>query len=550
MNRVLNYPDVTIGALPPSTAQMYGDRLAVVDGDRSLTFSQLDTQSAQVAAGLRGRGVTDGDVVAIHLNNSIDFVLAYYGSIRAGATLAMINPLQPTSGLRGQLDEIGASVVFTATTYLDRLLDAVHPERRCTVVVADGTPGASSGDIIGLTELLSPGLVAAEATADGIVPAHPAADDVVHLAFTGGTTGVSKAVRILHRNLVANITQMTAWRAGNEVDVDDDGLLSLKARDNRSWAVIPGEGASIVVSPLFHAQALINMSFLLLCGVTNVFAGRFDPATTLGLIERHHATYVTGSPTMWHALVEHADVSSPDLDSVRVVSSGAAPLDRGLLDDLRRTFPQAAIVEGYGMTEATNQVSSTPLYAGAEHRLGSVGLPTYDTVVEIRATDPATSPLGPGEVGEIWVRGPQVAAGYLNNPALTSEQFVDGWLATGDIGYRDEEGYLYVSDRAKDMLIYKGYNVYPRELEEVLLQHPDVAAAAVVGRDAGAVGQEPVAFVVPTAGRTVDPEEIMRFVSEQVLPYKKVRDVVLMDALPVTAAGKLQKAELRRGLAV
>ncbi|ROZ85320.1 class I adenylate-forming enzyme family protein [Gordonia sp. OPL2] len=530
-------------------ARMYTSRAALVDGERVLTYRELDAESARVAAALRDITVGERDVVALYLSNSIEFVIAYYGSLRAGATVTLINPLQPVPGLRAQLRETGAVAAFTQVEQGPRLVEAAQGTSLTTVVVVDGDTDESSApaqtDVPHICSLSD--FVAGH---DGAPTLSVTSADVAHLAFTGGTTGVSKGVRVLHRNVLANVTQMIGWRAGHAVLAGDDGLLYLERRDaTAERGVTPGDAATVVVSPLFHAHALINMSFLLMCGATQVLAGRFDPARMLELIERHRATYVTGSPAMWHALATHPDVASRDLSSVRVVSSGAAPIDHVTLEQLQSAFSSGSVVEGYGLTEATCLVSSAPLTADGDYRLGSVGLPTFDTEVEIRSVDDPTVTLGPGERGELWVRGPQVTDGYHGHPEITAAQFVDGWLDTGDIAYRDADGYLYICDRAKDMLIYKGYNVYPRELEELLVTHPDVASAAVVGRDAGSIGQEPVAFLVAKDGHAIDADLVRDFVAEQVLPYKKIRDVVVVDSLPTSAAGKIQKVALRELLA-
>ncbi|MEP9392850.1 class I adenylate-forming enzyme family protein [Gordonia sp. VNK1] len=542
----LHYPALTLADLPAGMAHLYPGCAAVVDGDTVLTYDDLDVRTAAVAAGLRAVGVAERDVVALHLTNSVEFVVAYYGALRAGAAVTLINPAQPVAGLRGQLVETAAVAVFTGAQQLDTLLAAADSALRAVILV-DGE--AAPAGVITLAELTADATGVPELTITG--------DDVAHLAFTGGTTGVSKGVQVLHRNVIANATQMIAWRAGHAVTEDADGGFTLVAREDSNRGVVPGAAATVVVSPLFHAHALINMSFLLLCGATHVLAvtgaQRFDPARMLELIETHRATYITGSPTMWHALAAHPDVATRDLSSVRVVSSGAAPIDHVTLERLAAAFPHGSVVEGYGLTEATCLVSSAPLTAGAsgigDYRFGSVGLPTFDTQVQIRSLDDQATVLAPGERGGLWVRGPQVTAGYLNHPDVTAAQYVDGWLDTGDIAYLDDDGHLYICDRAKDMLIYKGYNVYPRELEEILVTHPDISSAAVVAREVGAKGQEPVAFVVAEGGHHVDPDAVIGFVAEQVLPYKKIRDVIVVDALPTSAAGKIQKVALRAQLA-
>ena len=541
---VLNYPRVTLASLPPSMAASYGDRLAVVDGTRTITYRELDARTAAFAAALRAGGVAERDVVLLHLGNGIEFLVAYYGSLRAGATVTLVNPLQPVPGLRNQIVETGAVVAVTEAAQAVNLFAAAEDTTVGSVVLVTGDEAVPQGSVPVVTfdEFLT------RAPAEEF-PIGVTGDDVAHLAYTGGTTGVSKGVRVLHRNVIANVTQMIGWRAGHRVLAGSDGLLTLEPMTEvEDRGVEPGAGATIVVSPMFHAHALINTSFLLLSGATQVLAGRFDPARMLALIEEHRATYITGSPAMWHAVATHPDARTRDTDSVRVVSSGAAPIDRVTLDALGRAFPSARVVEGYGLTEATCLVASAPLTRRAGYRIGSVGVPTFDTEVEIRAVGDPGTVLPAGERGQLWVRGPQVTDGYLGHPETTAQQYVDGWLDTGDIAYRDDDGYLYICDRAKDMLIYKGYNVYPRELEEILVTHPGVSAAAVVGRDAGSIGQEPVAFVVPEPGHDVDEKAMCDFVAEQVLPYKKIRDVVVVDALPTSAAGKIVKARLREQL--
>ncbi|MEE2060165.1 class I adenylate-forming enzyme family protein [Rhodococcus artemisiae] len=538
----LSYPQTSMAVWAPSMAAMYGDRAAVVDGDRVLTYRELDECSAQFANALSAAGVVAHDVVLMHLGNCADFHIAYYGALRAGATLTLVNPLQPGPGLRRQIEETGAVAAVTAPAQLDTLLGASEGTTvELIAVVSDEPVEAAGAGAVQFAELLARHSTEFE-------PAQVSGDDVAHIAYTGGTTGVSKGVRVLHRNVVGNVTQMCGWRAGHQTVVKD-GLVSLEKIDGLDIAgVTPAQGSTIVVSPLFHAHALINTSFLLACGLTQVLAGRFDPARMLELIERYEASYITGSPAMWHSLATHPDVATRDLSTVRVVSSGAAPIDHVTLEALGRAFPNATVAEGYGLTEGTCVVTAMPLARGLDYRIGSVGLPVFDTEIEIRPQGDAAGTVGPNERGELWVRGPQVTDGYLGHPEITAEQYVDGWLATGDIAYRDDDGYLFIADRAKDMLIYKGYNVYPRELEEIIVTHPSVSTAAVVGRDVGATGQEPVAFVVPVAGADIDEGELEAYVAERVLPYKKIREVVVLDALPTSAAGKILKTDLRAQL--
>jgi len=543
--RHLDYPAVTVGDLNASAARLYGDRVAIRDGDETLTFAELHAQACVIAHGLRAAGVREGDVVVLHMPNGLWFLPSYFGILLAGATVSPTNPLQPASGLRAQIEDLRAVAALSHPAQVGLLEEARAGTTLHTVVVVPGTAGAPAPD-----DALPAGVVTLAEMVTGQPATRPRVstgpDDVAHLAYTGGTTGVPKAVRVLHRNVVANVAQMTGWRAGHAIAADAAGNVALTPFEGASEAGIdPGNASTIVVSPMFHAHALINANFLLTCGTTLVLLGRFDPARMLEIVEREGTTYITGSPTMWHGLVGAEHATRRDLSSLRVVSSGAAPIDLPTLEALQALFPAAVILEGYGLTEGTCLVSAGTVFPDGVRKQGSVGIPVFDTRVEIRSAVPGAPPLGPGERGELWVSGPQVTGGYLDRAEATAEQYVDGWLATGDIAYVDEDGYLFICDRAKDMLIYKGYNVYPRELEDLLVTHPDVDTAAVVGREVAAVGQEPVAFVVPAAGHRVDPDALMAYVAERVLPYKKVRAVHVVDRLPGNPAGKVLKAELR-----
>ncbi|MFI7706786.1 class I adenylate-forming enzyme family protein [Nonomuraea sp. NPDC049480] len=540
MPATLDYPELTVGELLTTAARLYGDRTAVVDGPERLTFAELLARAAAFAHGLRDAGVRDGDVVLLHLPNSAWFLIGYYGTLLAGATVSLANPLQPAPALRDQLLDTGAVLALSHPAHVATLREA-GPDLRTIVVVpphADPPPAGTvplAGFVAGRP---------ATAPETGVTP-----DDAAHIAYTGGTTGVPKGVRVLHRNVVANVAQMTAWRAAHLLTTGDGEprLRPIPGLDDAG--VHPGDGVTVMVSPLFHAHALIHVNFLLLCGTTIVLTGRFTPELLLAAIERHRATYVTGSPAMWHALLDSPELDARDLSSVRVVSSGAAPIDPAGLQALAAAFPNAMVGEGYGLTEATCLVTAAPLLRGARRKPGSVGVPIFDTAVEVRSIGDGAAVLGPNEPGELWVRGPQVTPGYLNRPEATAEQFAGGWLRTGDIGLVDEEGFVHIVDRAKDMLIYKGYNVYPRELEDILRGHPGVAAAAVVARPVPGAGEEPVAFVVPRQGTVVHPEAVMAFVAERVVPYKKIRAVHVIDALPTSPAGKILKAELRARIA-
>ncbi|MFB6676046.1 class I adenylate-forming enzyme family protein [Streptomyces sp. NPDC056390] len=544
----LSYPDASVGDILAGSARRYPDRVALRDGDDTLTYAELHAQALRFARGLRERGITEGDAVALHQPNSLWFPVTYYGILLAGAVVAPLNPTLPPAALRAQLDEAGARAAVTHPATAPALLAAGSDGLELVTVVppsavAPGDPACPDGTVP-LAELLA---------GDPEPDPRVAPDAVAHLSFTGGTTGRSKAVQVLHRHVVANCLQFTCWRAAAVPALDPDGGIYLDpvAEAATEYTNQPGQGVSIAVAPFFHAMGLVGQSIGVLAGLTSVLAGRFDPERFLELAEKFGATQIAGSPALFHALLAAPAAQGRALPAVRVVNSGAAPIDTTTLRALGTLFPRACVVEGYGLTEATMGVTSGIVDPDDPVPIGSVGLPVFDTEVEIRDLVQTGSCVPDGETGELWARGPQITAGYHGHPELTAEQFVDGWLRTGDLARCDERGHVYIVGRAKDMLIYKGYNVYPGQLEEILSGHPAVAQVSVIGVPAADAGEIPAAYVVarPDASPAPGPalaEELMAHVSARVAPYQRVREVRFLEALPTSAAGKVLKAELRR----
>ncbi|MER7717709.1 AMP-binding protein [Streptomyces flaveolus] len=541
----LDYPDSTVGDLLAGAARRRPDRVALRDGDLVLTFAEAYDHALRVAQGLRERGVRPGEAVALHQPNSAWFTVTYYGILLAGAAVTPVNPALPPAALRDQLAEAGAVAAFTHPATRDALDRAEVPGLRLVVEVP-ATECAPAPEGAERSGLLLEDLFAAEPA-----PATPVSgDDLAHLSFTGGTTGRSKAVRVLHRNVVANALQMACWRAGALPRVDAGGGLYLEpVAEAQTPHTFPADGSTTVaLAPMFHAMGLVSQNLSTLMGTTVVVFGRFDAERYVRAVERYRVTSVPGSPTLFHALLALPGIEKADLTSVRVVNSGAAPIDSSTLRRLHDLFPNACVIEGYGLTEATMALTTHPMERDGAIPVGSVGAPVFDTEIEIRglAGGPA---LPPGETGEVWARGPQITDGYQGHPELTAEQFQGGWLRTGDLGRLDEDGWLFLVGRAKDMLIYKGYNVYPTPLEDLLHQHPAVAQAAVVGAPHPEAGEIPVAYVTVRAGHEPDAElarALMDHVADHVAPYQRVREVHFLEALPVSAAGKILKTELRR----
>ncbi|PWW51976.1 long-chain acyl-CoA synthetase [Actinokineospora spheciospongiae] len=506
----LRYPSVAAGAILLGSARRYGNRVAFAHGDDAITFAELGAAAARTANGLRARGISPGDRVALRMPNCLAFPVAYYGTLLAGAAFVPVNPLLPEDAARAQLADAEVNLTLTAADVppLGEDMPTVPPRVACDVDT-----------------------------------------HLAHLAYTGGTTGVSKGVRLTHRNVVANTLQYACWHTGSLPRLDDEGGLTLEQIGNpEEWPVRLGTGVAINLTPWFHAMGIVaGLNAPVLTGATLVLHDRLDPAAYLADAERLRVTSMGGVPALFATLLAHPDSATRDLTSVRTVASGAAPMPVEMIERLRTLVPHAQVSEGYGLTEVTMGATGAPPHRSGVRKVGSVGVPLPDTEVRVEPVE-GGAPLPPGERGEICLRGPQVMEGYHNHPEATAEVLVDGWLHTGDIGVVDEDGYLFIVDRKKDMLLYKGYNVYPRELEELLAAHPDVLGAAVVGRPDDLAGELPVAFVVPRTA-SVTAEAVQEAINAQVVHYKRLREVRLVESIPYSAAGKILKRELRNRFA-
>jgi long-chain acyl-CoA synthetase len=547
----LDYPEVPAGAVLAGAAARWGDRVALHMDGRELSFAELYRQACRFANALGAEGVGRGDVVAVHLPNCPQFAVAYHGILLSGATYTPANPLLPPNDLAAQLADSGAvlAVSFSpASTVLAAVREQTAVRR---VVLTDRAQALDPGHRVDTAAFDAAGVDFEEFLA-GRPSTRPEVDidiyaDLAHLAYTGGTTGRSKGVRLPHRNVVVNALQYACWGTGSQPRVDDAGGLWIEQTGDRAeFPVELGSGVAINLTPWFHAMGTVgSLNIPMLSGATQVLHERFDPARYLADAERFRVTGMAGAPPLFAALVGHPDFATRDLDSVHGITSGAAPLAVELIKAMRARFGEDVVIgEGYGLTEVTMGATSGPGGRTAVRKIGTVGLPVYDTQVKL-VIEGSEQPLPVGEHGEVCVRGPQVMLGYRNRPDDTAATLVDGWLHTGDIGVLDEDGYLSIVDRKKDMLIYKGYNVYPRDLEERLYAQPGVNAAAVVGRPDQALGELPVAFVVAPS---VDAEQLRETVNADLLPYQRLRELYLVDSIPVSAAGKVLKRELRERL--
>jgi acyl-CoA synthetase (AMP-forming)/AMP-acid ligase II len=498
------YPDIEVPAVALTEfvlehSAQYGDKPALIDGPtgRSYSHAQVAEAIATAAGALAASGIDEGDVVALYAPNSPEYAIAFHGVAALGAVCTTINPIYTVDELTFQLEHSGARALLAGPDVLDRAREAA------------GRAGV--GDVRVIDELLDGGSPAAPR--DGATDP----DDLVALPYSSGTTGLPKGVMLTHRNLVANILQSTAQQPVTA----DDTLVG--------------------VLPLFHIYGLsVVMNAVLRNGATLVTMPRFDLDGYLGLVQEHRATKAHLVPPIVLALAKSPVVERYDLSSLELVNSGAAPLSAELQQAAAERIG-CPVVQGYGMTESSPVTHVTPLDP-KRHRLGSIGPPVPST--ECRIVDVATGEeLGPGEDGEVCVRGPQVMRGYLDDPEATAATIdADGWLHTGDVGRADDDGYVVLVDRVKELIKYKGYQVAPAELEAVLVEHPAVAEAAVVGRPDEEAGEVPKAFIA-LAGEASD-EEIMAFVAERVAPYKRLRALEVVDEIPKSPSGKILRRVL------
>jgi acyl-CoA synthetase (AMP-forming)/AMP-acid ligase II len=496
----IEIPDVTLTDFVFEHSADYGDKPALIDGPTGRSYSHAQTAEAigSAAGILARRGIERGDVVALYAPNSPEYAIAFHAVVALGAVCTTINPVYTVDELAFQLEHAGAGALLAGPDALDRAREAAGragvEEVRVLDELLDGDPGDGAPD----------------------TPADP--EDLVALPYSSGTTGLPKGVMLSHRNLVANILQSTVQQPVTA----DDTLVG--------------------VLPLFHIYGLsVVMNAVLRNGATLVTMPRFDLEGYLALVQEHRATKAHLVPPIVLALAKSPLVERYDLSSLELVNSGAAPLSAELQHAAAERVG-CPVVQGYGMTESSPVTHVTPLDP-ARHRLGSIGPPVPST--ECRIVDVASGEeLGPGEEGEVCVRGPQVMRGYLDDPEATAAAIdADGWLHTGDVGHADEDGYVVLVDRVKELIKYKGYQVAPAELEAVLVEHPAVADAAVVGRADEEAGEVPKAFVALAGEATA--EEIMAFVAERVAPYKRLRAVELVDEIPKSPSGKILRRVLK-----
>jgi len=532
----LEYPQVPLHHLLEESARRYPDQAATIFYGATLTYGELEELANKFARALLELGLEKGERIAIILPNCPQFLIGYYGALKAGMVVVATNPLYVERELRHQLKDCGAKAAL-ALSKVYPLLKKVQPQTDVKHVIVtnikEGFPPVlrllftlakekREGHRVSLAEgdRWLQDLLKRQAGDPPRMEVKP--DDVAIFQYTGGTTGTPKGAVATHFNLVANVHQIDAW-FGNATKHKPQVFLG--------------------ALPFFHVYGMVAcMNFAVFLGGTIILIPRFQVDEALRLIQRYQPAIFPGVPTMYVAINNHPQVKRYNLESIEACISGAAPLPL----EVKQRFEELTggkLFEGYGLSEAPTASCCNPIYG--VNKSGSIGLPMPDVDVKIVDVESGEQELPQGEVGELCIQAPNVMKGYWNRPEETEQALRGGWLHTGDIARMDEEGYLYIVDRKKDMIIAGGFNIYPREVEEVLYQHPKVREAAVVGVPDPYRGETVKAFVVLKEGVKATADEILGFCRERLAKYKVPTSVEFRKDLPKTLVGKV----LRRVLA-
>ncbi|EXC37569.1 4-coumarate--CoA ligase 1 [Morus notabilis] len=488
------------------------------------TYADVDLKARKVAAGLHKLGVRKGDVVMVVLPNSPEFVLTFLGASYRGAMTTAGNPFFTSAEILKQARASDAKLVVTQACYYDKVKDLKldNEDDNITIVCVDAPVPEGCLHFSELTNSDENALPAVD-----ISP-----DDVVALPYSSGTTGLPKGVMLTHKGLVTSVSQQVDGENPNLYYGEDDVVLC--------------------VLPLFH---IYSLNSVLLCGLragaTVVIMPKFEIGSLLELIQKYKISVVPIVPPIVLAIAKYPSLDKYDLSSLRVLKSGGAPLGKELEYTVRAKFPNVTLGQGYGMTEAGPVLTMSLAFAKEPMEVKPGACGTVVRNAELKIVDPETgSSLPRNQPGEICIRGDQIMKGYLNNPEATKNTIdKEGWLHTGDIGLVDDDEELFIVDRLKELIKYKGFQVAPAELEALLLTHPHISDAAVVPMKDEAAGEVPVAFVVRANGSQITEDEIKQFVSKQVVFYKRINRVIFIEAIPKSPSGKILRKDLRAKLA-
>ena len=537
----VDYPKVTLVQLLEETARKYPNQPCAIFKGGVVTYAEMNALSDRMAGALAAMGVKRGDPVGIFMPNSPQFVIAFFGILKAGGAVVATNPLYTPREIEHQMKDAGCEIMLVMSNFYAKTKEVQSRTRLKTLVVSN------------IKEYLPPLLrtlfTLAKEKKDGHRVTLGAGDvwfqdllakykpqdrpklnltheDLAIFQYSGGTTGISKAAVSTHYNLVVNGMQIRSWMP----DIRE------------------GQETVLMAIPLFHVYGMVaGMTFAIVAGSSMVMVPNpRDLKDVLHNIDRYHPSIFPGVPTMYNAINNHPEViaGKHDLRSIKACISGSAPLMR----DTKERFESITggkLVEGYGLSEAPTATHCNPLYSKAP-RTGSIGLPLPDVDCRIISLDDGVTALKPGEVGELAIQSPNVMKGYHNMPTETANTLRDGWLFTGDIARMDEDGYFYIVDRKKELIKPGGYQVWPREVEEVITEHPKVLECGVAGIPDAYRGETVKAWVVMKPGETLTADDVRAWCKERMAPFKVPTSVEFRPELPKTTVGKILRRELVR----
>jgi long-chain acyl-CoA synthetase len=530
----IEFEKITLPEVLTRNAKQFPNQTALFYMGKKISFPELEKQANCFARALKGLGVKKGDKVAMLLPNIPQIVIANYAAFRIGAIVVMNNPLYTERELEYQLNDSDSKILITLDLLLPRALNLkakTGVEKIITCHINDYLPFPkkqlfpivkkqmyrkveAQKDVLEFWDLIhkyegDPVLNAAEW------------EDLAAFLYTGGTTGISKGVMLTHANLSSNVQQFVAWFPDLKRGVD----------------------SILAVFPFFHSAGFTAIqNFCLWMGTTDILVPRPDPANVFEMLKKYKPNYLPAVPTIFVGLLNMEDFRKMDLSFIKGFFSGAAPLAADTLQQLK-DLTGATMLEVYGLTETTPIATVTPW--GGKIKPGTVGTPVPSTDVKIVDVETSKEEMPTGNPGEIIIKGPQVMQGYYKKPEETEIVLKDGWLFTGDIGFLDEDGYLTIVDRKKDMIIAGGYNIFPREVDEILFDHPKILEACTIGVPDPYRGETVKSFVVPKPGETPTEEEIIHFCKGKLAAYKVPKKIEFIDALPKSAIGKVLRREVK-----
>jgi long-chain acyl-CoA synthetase len=532
----LEYPGMVIDELLRNSSRDYPENTALAFGGNRIRYRELDRLVDKFTSALFSLGIRKGDRIALLLPNCPQMVIAFYSIFRLGAIAVPANPMYQEREIAYQIKNAGAETLITLDLlysrissvkdqtslkniivtsikeYLPPLKKMLYPlyqlRREQKVKIDQGAGMFNFKDMI-------------EAGSPDVPSVTISPEDTAILQYSGGTTGVSKGAELTHRNIISNTFQMCAWY----------------------YIIKKGEEVILSILPLFHTYGIaVCMNLSIATGSCSVLVPRFVPKDILKAIQDYRVTFFPGIPGIYAALNNYKDIKKWDISSVNYCVSGSAPLPIKVIEEFEERTG-GLIIEGYGLTESSPVTHSNPIHT--ERKVGSIGLPMPDTDCKIVDIEDGKNEVLPGESGELCIKGPQVMKGYWDMPSETAIALKDGWLHTGDIARIDDDGYFYILDRKKDMIISEGFNIYPNEIDEVVLEHPKILDAAAVGIPDRLRGEKVVLFVVLKENEAADRDEILAFCKERLAKYKVPRKVEFREELPKTPVGKVLRRVLR-----